>query len=145
VKLLLDENLSQLDSVHLRQQGYDAVAVIEAGLSGASDDRVRAYAIESGSVLVTLDADFGNILRFPPAATPGVIRLKIHPPTEEVIREQIQKVLRVLKDTSLEGCALQCVTVTLFGFEADAIVNNNFERPVHCDQAAGQELEALAL
>jgi predicted nuclease of predicted toxin-antitoxin system len=108
VKLLLDENLSQLHSIHLRLQGYDAVAVIEAGLSGAPDDRVRAYAIESGRVLLTLDADFGNIFRFPPAATPGVIRLKIHPPTEELIREQIQKALRVLKDTSLEGCLAVC-------------------------------------
>lgn len=108
MKLLLDENLSPLHSVHLRGQGYDAVAVTEAGLSGAPDDQVRAHAIESGRVLMTLDADFGNILRFPPASTPGVIRLKIHPPTEEAIREQIQKVLRVLKDTSLEGCLAVC-------------------------------------
>jgi hypothetical protein len=43
-----------------------------------SDNWPRGYR------LLTLDADFGNILRFPPAGTPGVIRLKIHPPTEEV-------------------------------------------------------------
>jgi len=52
--------------------------------------RTVAFAIESGRILLTLDADFGNILRFPTAGTPGVIRLKIHPPTEEAIREQIQ-------------------------------------------------------
>ena len=51
--------------------------------------QLRAFAIESGRVLLTLDADFANILRFPPASTPGVIRLKIHPQTEEAIREQI--------------------------------------------------------
>ena len=55
-------------------------------------------------MLVTLDADFANILRFPPAGAPGVIRLKIHPPTEEAIREQIHRTLRVLKDISLVGC-----------------------------------------
>ena len=55
-------------------------------------------------MLVTLDADFANILRFPPAGTPGVIRLKIHPPTEEAIRELLHKTLRALKDPPLAGC-----------------------------------------
>jgi predicted nuclease of predicted toxin-antitoxin system len=104
VKLLLDENLSPQHAAILREQGHDAVAVIEAGLSAAPDDKVRAFAIESGRVLITLDADFGDILRLPPAGTPGVIRLKIHPPTEDAIRELIHRTLRVLKDTSLAGC-----------------------------------------
>jgi predicted nuclease of predicted toxin-antitoxin system len=104
VKLLLDENLSPQHAVMLRECGHDAVAATEAGLSGQPDGHVRAFAIESGRVLITLDADFGNILRFPPQGTPGVIRLKIHPPTEEAIREQILRTLKVLKDTSLEGC-----------------------------------------
>jgi predicted nuclease of predicted toxin-antitoxin system len=104
VKLLLDENLSAQQAVLLRENGHDAVAVIEAGLSGEPDDAVRSYAIESGRVLMTLDADFANILRFPPSDTPGVIRLKIHPPTEQAIRELIDKTLHALKDTSLVGC-----------------------------------------
>jgi len=73
-------------------------------LSGEPDEKVRAFAIESGRVLVTLDADFANILRFPPTGTPGVIRLKIHPPTEEAIRELIHRTLRALKDVPLDGC-----------------------------------------
>jgi len=104
VKLLLDENLSPRHAAMLRERGYDAVAVTEVGLSGEPDGNVRAFAIESGRVLITLDADFGNILRFPPTGTPGVIRLKIHPPTEEAIRDQILRTLQVLKNTSLEGC-----------------------------------------
>lgn len=103
MKLLLDENLSWQQAVHLRRQGHDAVAVAEVGLSGEADEKVRAFAIESGRVLVTLDADFANMLRFPPTGTPGVIRLKIHPPTEDAIREQIQRTLRVLKDASIAG------------------------------------------
>lgn len=65
-----------------------------------SDD-TRSQRIE---LLLTLDADFANMLRFPPAGTPGVIRLKNHPPTEAAIREGIQKALCLLKDRSLEGC-----------------------------------------
>jgi len=104
VKLLLDENLSPQHAAILRGQGYDAVAVIEIGLSGEPDEKIRAFAIENGRVLITLDADFANILRFPPAGTPGVIRLKIHPPTEDAIREQIQRTLQILKNISLVGC-----------------------------------------
>ncbi len=104
MKLLLDENLSPQHAAFLREKGHDAIAVTEAGLSGEPDEAVRAFAIESGRVLITLDADFANILRFPPAGTPGVIRLKIHPPVEEAIREQIQKTLHVLKDRPLAGC-----------------------------------------
>jgi len=59
------------------------------GLSGETDSNIRKFAIGSGRILLTLDAGFADILRFPPAGTPGVIRLKVHPPTEETIREQI--------------------------------------------------------
>lgn len=104
MKLLLDENLSPQHADLLREKGHDAIAVIEARLSGEPDDVIRSFAMESGRILITLDADFANILRFPPAGTPGVIRLKIHPPTEEAIRELLQRTLHVLKDTSLAGC-----------------------------------------
>lgn len=104
MKLLLDENLSYRHAAFLREQGHDAIAVLEAGLSGQPDNRVRIFAIESGRILLTLDADFADILRFPPAGTPGVIRIKIHPPTEDAIREQIQRILQVLQHTSLAGC-----------------------------------------
>jgi predicted nuclease of predicted toxin-antitoxin system len=104
VKLFLDENLSSQHAIFLREQGYDAVAVTEVGLSGQPDTKIREFAVANDRVLITLDADFADILRFPPAGTPGVIRLKIHPPAEEAIREQILKTLQVLKDTSIVGC-----------------------------------------
>jgi predicted nuclease of predicted toxin-antitoxin system len=104
VKLLLDENLSAQHAVALRALGHDALAVIEAGLSGEPDTAVRSFAIESGRVLVTLDADFANILRFPPRDTPGVIRLKIHPPSEEAIRELLLRTLHTLREISIKDC-----------------------------------------
>jgi predicted nuclease of predicted toxin-antitoxin system len=88
----------------LREQGHDAVAVLEIGLSGQPDEKIRDYAIAEDRVLLTLDADFANILRFPPTGTPGVIRLKIHPPTEAGIGEQIRKALSLLEGRSLRDC-----------------------------------------
>jgi predicted nuclease of predicted toxin-antitoxin system len=37
VKFLLDENLSPLHGRTVRSLGYDAVSVVELGLSGADD------------------------------------------------------------------------------------------------------------
>jgi len=104
VRLLLDENLSPQQAAVLREQGHDAVAVIEVGLSGQPDEKIREFAIAEDRVLLTLDVDFANMLRFPTAGTPGVIRLKIHPPKEKAVREQIQKALALLKETPLAGC-----------------------------------------
>lgn len=83
MRLLLDENLSPQQSAILREQGHDAVAVVDAGLSGQPDEKIREFAIADNRALLTLDSDFANMLRFPTAGTPGVIRLKIHPPTEQ--------------------------------------------------------------
>lgn len=104
MRLLLDENLSPQQAVYLRERGHDAVAVLDVGLSGQSDEKIRDCAIDQNRILITLDADFANMLRFPPAGTPGVIRLKVHPPSEAAIREQIRKALAVLKDIDLAGC-----------------------------------------
>lgn len=85
MKLLLDENLFSAPRAHPSRLGHDAVSVVELGLSGADDPVVRASAIEGGRILITLDADFANVLRYPPSSTPGVVRLRLHPATEAAI------------------------------------------------------------
>jgi len=63
VRFLLDENLSPLHARTVRDLGHDGVSVTEIGLSGADDATVRRVAIEQQRVLLTLDADFANVLR----------------------------------------------------------------------------------
>jgi predicted nuclease of predicted toxin-antitoxin system len=103
VKLFLDENLSPLHAADLRSEGHDAVAVTEVGLSGAADPQVLSFAVETGRVLVTLDADFANVLRLPPAQTLGVLRLKVHPATEERIREALRRAMLFLENIDITG------------------------------------------
>jgi predicted nuclease of predicted toxin-antitoxin system len=103
VKLLLDENLSPLQAQVLRTKGHDATSVAEVGLSGAADPAVREFAIEAGRVLVTLDGDFANVLRYPPAATPGVIRLRVHPATEVAIEALLAWAITPLAEVDLRG------------------------------------------
>lgn len=52
---------------------------------------------------MTLDADFANVMRFPPEHTLGVIRLKVHPATEERIRQAIRRALLFLQSIDITG------------------------------------------
>lgn len=104
MKLFLDENLSPQHATALRATGYDACAAVEVGLSGATDEQILQFAVEAGRVVVTLDADFANVIRFPPGRTLGVVRLKVHPPTERRISEAIRRSLELLQDTDIAGC-----------------------------------------
>jgi predicted nuclease of predicted toxin-antitoxin system len=103
VIFLFDENLSPHHAKRLRKLGFDAVSVAEMGMSGADDPAVRATAISSGRVLITMDGDFGNILRYPVHQTPGVIWLRLHPPTETGIEAALDRVLQKLMRENIAG------------------------------------------
>lgn len=100
---VFDENLSLRHASRLRKLGYDAVAISEVGLSGASDPDVRSFAVDTGRVLITMDADFANILRYPASETPGVIWLRLHPPTEASIAAAVDRALAKLGAENLSG------------------------------------------
>ena len=103
MKFLMDENLSPVHARMLCAIDHHAVSVWELGLSGADDPMARAAAIEGGRILVTLDGDFANILRYPPANTPGTVRLRLHPPTEEAINAALLFAVSRLAQMSLDG------------------------------------------
>ena len=103
MKLLLDENLSPRHANTLRKLGHDTASLVVSGLSGADDSVVRAFAIKGDRILVTLDADFANVSRYPPANSPGVIRLRIHPATEGAIDALLRSAIPRLVGLSLKG------------------------------------------
>ena len=55
------------------------VSVLEEGLSGRSDRTIFDAAAREGRVLITLDHDFGNLIRFPPPDETGTIILEMAP------------------------------------------------------------------
>lgn len=54
-------------------------------------------------MLVTLDLDFADPLRFPPAQTAGIVVLRPHRNTLALIRETLAAALPALKRERLEG------------------------------------------
>jgi len=58
MRFVLDEDVdAQAVRSFLRQRGHECWSVVEAGLGGADDDAVAAYADDRNAVLITHDAD----------------------------------------------------------------------------------------
>lgn len=53
--------------------------VREQALQGSKDEHLFRVCAEEGRALVTLDHDFGEVLRFPPQNTAGMVVLELGP------------------------------------------------------------------
>jgi predicted nuclease of predicted toxin-antitoxin system len=76
MKFKLDENIAHHGRNVLVAAGHDVMTVAEQQLSGVSDQQLYDVIRDEGRVLVTLDHDFGQVLRFPPQATAGIVVLE---------------------------------------------------------------------
>jgi len=99
VKLKLDENLGRHCAEVLREVGHSAATVPEEGISGCSDQRLADSAAREARCLVTLDLDFANPLRFPPARYAGIAVLRLPP---RAVPEDLLNAVRTLA-TALTG------------------------------------------
>ena len=104
MKLKLDENLGLRWAARLRDAGHDVDTVHDEGLRGADDRTVLGAAVEAGCVLVTLDLDFSNPLRFPPAVTAGIAVLRVSDrPGLDEIDAVVQRLTAALAAGELTG------------------------------------------
>ena len=76
MRLKLDENMDARLTVLLRHAGYDVTTIRDEGLRGMADPALYEHCISENRILVTLDLDFSNVLRFPPDRTPGLVVLR---------------------------------------------------------------------
>jgi predicted nuclease of predicted toxin-antitoxin system len=76
MKIKLDENLGQGARDLLRQAGLDVATVHEQNLSGASDHDLARHCADEARVIVTLDLDFTNPVRFPLRQYAGIVVLR---------------------------------------------------------------------
>ena len=76
MKFKLDENLGTLGKSVLEADGHDVMTVAGQGHAGVDDVRLYEVCRAKERVLVTLDRDFGQVLRFLSEATPGIVVLE---------------------------------------------------------------------
>jgi hypothetical protein len=79
MRLKLDENFSRDAANFLITAGHDVKTVKEERLGGADDATVFAACVAEKRALITLDHDFGNVIRFPPATSQGIVVIELPP------------------------------------------------------------------
>jgi predicted nuclease of predicted toxin-antitoxin system len=106
VRVILDQNLPRETVGLLRAAGEDVTATRELGMARASDELIIAYALETHSVVVTLDRDFHQYLATTGVSYPSVIRIREHPLDEFRARDIILDVLNRFGDDLAAGAAI---------------------------------------
>ena len=66
MRFKLDEHVGTIGKGLLEAAGHAVMTVSERGLSGASDDQLYEVVRAEGRALITLNRDFGEVLRFLP-------------------------------------------------------------------------------
>ncbi len=100
MKLLADENISGKVVKGLKDKGVDIVSIKELA-SGLSDEAVLEAANSQNRVLLTFDADFGELIYRRKLKAKGIILLKFVPKSTQHILETISNV--VATQAKLEG------------------------------------------
>jgi predicted nuclease of predicted toxin-antitoxin system len=104
VRFKVDENLSRRAADLIRAAGHDAVTVASQGLRGAADETLFEVCTAESRALVTLDRDFGQVLRYPPAASAGIVVLEIGPrASHAALLDRVRELLIVLRTQSPDG------------------------------------------
>lgn len=104
MKAKLDENLGNRAIELFREAGHDTATVFGQDLGGTSDEDLISVCQTEGRVLVTLDLDFSNVLRFPPQQYAGIVVLRVSHPIElGSIRQRVRVLLKASESESLSG------------------------------------------
>ena len=88
----------------LRAAGHDVDTVHDEGLRGADDQEVLDGAVGAARALVTLDLDFSNPLRFPPAEAAGIAVLRVSDRSgRDEIGAVVERLTEALASAELAG------------------------------------------
>ena len=104
MKFKVDENVGEGAAEFFRAFGYDVSTVRHQGLGGISDDILFRRCCDERRALVTLDHDFGHVLRFPPRMSAGIAILELGPkPGLQSLLDRLGDLAAMLKVQALEG------------------------------------------
>ena len=103
MRFKIDENLHGDVAALLVQEGHDASTVFDEGLRGCDDSALAQHCAAEDRALVTLDLDFADIRNFPPAATAGLIVLRVHEQSRPRILALLKRVVPLFGHEPVKG------------------------------------------
>jgi predicted nuclease of predicted toxin-antitoxin system len=95
LKLKLDENLSERYARAARERGCDVTTVVQQGLCSAPDATLLDLARKEVRVLITMDKDLSNTVRYPPREYAGIVLLRV---PEPITLQAIERAMSIFLD-----------------------------------------------
>jgi predicted nuclease of predicted toxin-antitoxin system len=94
VRLKVDENIGRNGVELLRRAAHDVATVREQGLAGEPDALVFQVCVSEDRTLITMDRDFGQLLRFPPQQSAGIVILDLGgPASPRLLQDRLRNFL----------------------------------------------------
>lgn len=112
--LLLDEGFAVGAALRLRARHIGCVHVREAGLGGAGDSTIMAYALRRGMAIATFDEDFHQLLAARNMRRPSVIRVRVEALRAPAQAALLQAVIRTIGAELMAGCAVSVADAGTF-------------------------------
>ena len=99
----LDENFETRTQRLFRDAGTKFKTVYDQGLQACTDNRLYETCCSERRCLVTLDLDFADVTRFPPAKANGIVVMRIpRNPSLTLLEQLIHQFLQALTQMSVE-------------------------------------------
>lgn len=99
----LDENLSRHLQSELENLGFDVSTAADEGLLGRPDADIASAAKSEERILLTLDLDFADVVRFPPGTHPGIILFRPSSMGPGTVNRFVTANVRILDFSRLAG------------------------------------------
>lgn len=99
MRFIIDENVRREVADFLKEEGYDLLILPP----GTDDATIARTAKESGKIILTHDRHFADILTYPSSQYAGIIRIRINPPTADVIIHSLKELFKRLAPEDFSG------------------------------------------
>jgi predicted nuclease of predicted toxin-antitoxin system len=103
VKFLADMGISPRTVAYLREHAHEAIRLDALGMERATDSIVVAYAASKGSIVLTCDLDYPEIIALAHAQSPSLIVFRLRDETAENINRLLGRFLPEVESQLLAG------------------------------------------